>query len=337
MKPNIFNIATKELSQDAFITWLLLWADPSNKNENELLNACGQNFIKELTGLSELDFMKVEAGRQWNNVDVWAEINDKHLIIIEDKTFTGEHSNQLENYKTMALEYANEKGMDLHCVYLKTGSESLVGLQRIQNKGYKVYSRKNLLDLLNKYKEIKNEIFLDFKDRMHQLEIATTVFESKLIKDWDGNCWQGLFQYLETNLPIQTCGWHYVNNSSGGFWNMCINWQEYKGFPVYFQLEQNRIGFKICTHPDEIDVEGEFNRTEIRNQWYTLLKKEAEDSGFPEIEKPERFGSGNYMTVAQIGSEHWLGKPEQLVDKTFVLNSIMKYDTWFKAFTKELK
>ena len=35
MKPNIFNIATKELSQDAFITWLLLFADEGCKREDE--------------------------------------------------------------------------------------------------------------------------------------------------------------------------------------------------------------------------------------------------------------------------------------------------------------
>ena len=34
MKPNLFSIATKELSQDAFITWLLQWADDSCFKEN---------------------------------------------------------------------------------------------------------------------------------------------------------------------------------------------------------------------------------------------------------------------------------------------------------------
>lgn len=33
-KPNLFSIATKELSQDAFITWLLQWADDKYKKKN---------------------------------------------------------------------------------------------------------------------------------------------------------------------------------------------------------------------------------------------------------------------------------------------------------------
>lgn len=336
MKPNIFNIATKELSQDAFITWLLMWADPSNKKEDALLNACGENFIKELMDLPDLLISEVEAGRQWNNVDIWAEVNRKHLIIIEDKTFTSEHSGQLESYKAMALDYANTNNMDLHCIYLKTGSESSVYLQRIQNKGYKIYSRKNLLDLLNKHKEITNEIFLDFRDRMEQMEAAMSLFESRTIDKWDGQCWQGFFQFLEKNLPMQTCGWHYVNNPSGGFWNMCINWEDYKGFPVYFQLEQDRLCFKISTHPEDIDTTEEFNRSELRNEWHTILKRKAVDSGLHEIERPDRFGSGNYMTIAQISPEHWLGDKTATVDKAKVLENVVKYDAWFKNMLNSL-
>jgi hypothetical protein len=48
MKPNIFEIATKELTQDGFITWLLQWADPDNKKHDEKLNACAIGFVKFL-------------------------------------------------------------------------------------------------------------------------------------------------------------------------------------------------------------------------------------------------------------------------------------------------
>ena len=98
MKPNIFNIATKELSQDAFITWLLQWADIDNQQHDNLLHTCGQDFVRKLIASQYHDTVstitKVEAGRQWKNIDVWAEINtpeSNYLIIIEDKTFSSEH------------------------------------------------------------------------------------------------------------------------------------------------------------------------------------------------------------------------------------------------------
>ena len=41
MRPNIFEIATKELSQDAFITWLLQYADEKYKEDDFIINECG--------------------------------------------------------------------------------------------------------------------------------------------------------------------------------------------------------------------------------------------------------------------------------------------------------
>ena len=44
MKPNIFDIATKELTQDAFITWLLKFADEKNRDFDLEMNECGKMF-----------------------------------------------------------------------------------------------------------------------------------------------------------------------------------------------------------------------------------------------------------------------------------------------------
>ncbi|MFC5920924.1 hypothetical protein ACFPVS_09355 [Neisseria weixii] len=41
-KPNIFNIATKELSQDAFITWLLLFGNVELEADYVELNKCSR-------------------------------------------------------------------------------------------------------------------------------------------------------------------------------------------------------------------------------------------------------------------------------------------------------
>ena len=129
MKPNIFDIATKELSQDAFITWLLAFADNDNQQYDKELNLCAKEFVsmlikKQIPNFNE-PILTVEAGRQWKNIDVWAEVNNKYLIIIEDKTVTSEHSNQLERYKEIAEKWCSENGYETPiCIYLKTGNES---------------------------------------------------------------------------------------------------------------------------------------------------------------------------------------------------------------------
>lgn len=49
-KPNIFEIATSELSQDALITWLLQWADNKYSQINKNLHFCAVKFVRSLIG-----------------------------------------------------------------------------------------------------------------------------------------------------------------------------------------------------------------------------------------------------------------------------------------------
>lgn len=67
-KPNIFNIATKELSQDAFITWLLLFGNVELEADYVELNKCSRELITTLLRKQYPDFdsmiTSVEAKRQ---------------------------------------------------------------------------------------------------------------------------------------------------------------------------------------------------------------------------------------------------------------------------------
>ena len=129
MKPNIFDIATKELSQDAFITWLLQFADSKYEESDPKIHECGKLFVTELIRTQLQNFNEeitiVEAGRQWKHIDIWAKINNKYLVIIEDKTNSSQHGDQLKTYKETAESEATESGFQhVVCVYLKTGNES---------------------------------------------------------------------------------------------------------------------------------------------------------------------------------------------------------------------
>ena len=205
MKPNIFDLATKELSQDAFLAWLIQWADNTNKDHNENLNLCAKKFIqilvqKEYPELS-IEINKVEARRQWQNIDVWAKVNDKYLIIIEDKTTTGQHSNQLSRYKDFANKWCLENKYNPPiCFYIKTGNEDNSSLESVRVNGFHIFSRQDLIELFSEFPKIKNDIFIDFFQRLKRLEENNIRFENLEIGKWNGDDWQGFFQYLEKQI-----------------------------------------------------------------------------------------------------------------------------------------
>lgn len=333
MRPNIFEIATKELNQDAFITWLLQFADSKNKATDELLNECGKSFVyqlirKQLPTFDE-QITKVNAGRQWESIDVWAEINDKYLIVIEDKTYTSHHSNQLTRYKNIAEEWCIKNNyVKPICIYLKTGNESQSSLNGIIKEGFAIFNRVDFINLLEEFKATQNNIFLDFLDRLTRIEKSNNQFENKNIAEWNGDDWQGFFQFLEKEISI--VNWNYVNNPNGGFWNAVLNWEYWNIYPAYIQIEQGKLCFKISTDPDELDMPENVTRGEIRNKLHNLVISKSKELGFTNIRRPDRFGNGKYMTVAIVDRVYWLGADNSKVDKKAVANLLTSYKDFLK-------
>lgn len=107
---NLFKYAKKELSQDAFLLWVLSHA----RSENEDMRELARDFISFLTGKNDLDIAEIKLNPQWKCIDVVAEITlkngDKFNIFIEDKTTSEEH-NQLKTYneKIGASKYCKEE------------------------------------------------------------------------------------------------------------------------------------------------------------------------------------------------------------------------------------
>jgi len=324
-KPNLFKIATSELSQDAFLTWLIKWADKSNKKCDEELFNCAQEFVKHLISKQlpyEKPITKSNSDRQWKKIDVWAKINEEVFIIIEDKTFTGEHSNQLERYKITAQEYCDKENLQLICIYLKTGTEAKSSLEKIESKGFSVVERKDLLDMFLFYKDkTNNAIFCDFVDKLQEMEMSENSFEFALIKDWNKqNSWVGFYRYLETQINVE--GWNYLNNKSGGFLGLWWHSLDWKKFTVYLQIEQDDLCFKISNVNEK--------RKEVRNELHNIIMLKAGEENKREIVKPQRFVNKACMTVAKIHRKDWLGPDEAVIDKDKVVNKLKEYEKFLE-------
>lgn len=295
MKPNIFRIATKELSQDGFFTWLLLWADSSNRQHDQQLNETAQDFGRFLIGqTTDYQITKVEAGRQWNNIDIWAEIDDEYFIGIEDKTNTGEHSEQLERYKQIATNHYKDKKHRLIFVYLKTGNESSATLKKVTEKGYSIVDRKAILNVLNK-RQVHNEIFNDFKEYLTAIENQTNSFTKfeNIISEWKAG--EGFYIKLQ-ELLNEWSDWRYVANQTGGFLGFWYHWNgtNYIG-EIYIQIENAfEYGIKLV-----IKIADWEPSTETLYELLNEIKPFAEKNGLS-IVKPDKYRAGETSTLAII-------------------------------------
>lgn len=117
---NIFNFATNELSQDAFICWCLNWINMPVRDDNESGRQFGARFLSRLLN-EAYDVSKVNQVyifRQLLNIDVLVLVPALQVaLIIEDKTSSQEHANQINRYKYLlskTFESNQYNGLDIY-------------------------------------------------------------------------------------------------------------------------------------------------------------------------------------------------------------------------------
>lgn len=320
--PNLFAWATSELSQDALICWWLDWAKPENSSINAAMHSSGRVFLDSLLkkhkdvfkdgSLPELKSLEVH--RQYYNIDILVIVNGEYALLIEDKTHTSAHGDQLDNYKkTIAEKYQACRVLP---TYVKTGSQSRY--QKEEDAGYKLFLRDDFLRILRDLIEenhLKNDILIDFYENLKSYDADIKSFENTSVNQWGWNAWVGFYEYLQTQIDDLT--WDYVPNPAGGFLGAWWGFKEWQGCTVYLQIEQGPLCLKIA-------VEETDKQSEIRNCWHNSLMATATSLELTTIKKPPRFGKGTWMTAAIIERSDWLVEVNGCIDLDNIMKNLRK-------------
>ena len=295
MKPNLFKYATSELSQDAFILWLLDWANSEYATEDKALHETAQEFVRLLLNYKDLNISSVECKKQEHHIDVFAIVNGEYALIIEDKTNTSEHGNQLKRYSEWVQGEKKYSDLELHCVYYKTGNESYAKLKRLKENYTKEYPEENFSiitreDVLSVLKQstTTNAIFCDYVEHLQKIQDLTDSYLSSPIKKWSWEAWQGFYMALEKELHTGDRG--YVANPSGGFLGFWWHWNSIASntdVDIYLQLEEK----KLCVKSYQ---KGGVEKGYIYSSQLVELAKEKNIS----LVKPDRLRKGTTMTLA---------------------------------------
>jgi len=190
----------RELSQDAFICWLVSYA---NYPKNEVLNRAAKDFIALLYNLTKgpnaINGTNVELidnpKRQHRHTDVYfqAVINGRRIsFIVEDKTYTSHHSNQLSRYREDIKKKDNIKEEEIVCIYFKTGYIYPCDEKAKTEHGYEILDYKRIHDFLQDYKT-DNLIFESYKEYIkEEFCVPYTTWTRKLLEEnemtvlWEG-------------------------------------------------------------------------------------------------------------------------------------------------------
>lgn len=327
LKNNLFSYATSELSQDAFICYLLSFA--YKDYYDPILTPCAKElihlFVKEIdkNELKLIDIRKQypitihsQDGRrtQKRSIDIFLTVQCREIcykIIVEDKTFTSEHDKQLETYKEKIEEEFPLPVYHVKCVYYKTGFQSNV--KHVEEAGYHIVGRKEILDLLEKYiAKTDNYIVRDYCYYWQQFQREVDLFKVLPPANWTWKQINGFYDDLQHSIKNVPVGYGDVSNPSGGFvgfWTIAQDQDTIRfqgvGLDLYLQIEASekekgnttlKICLKIATKEESINSE---NLTCARNM---LIYREKQCYRFSAygFERP-KINSGKTMKTMTVG------------------------------------
>ena len=197
---NLFNFATSELSQDAFFCWSLNWLAVKEDTDDPYYKY-GKAMLDLFLGENKKDIYKeVKVLKQFNRIDVLVLFKDnqdnQYALIIEDKTNTSEHNDQIEKYKNQLndalskdekIGYKNLPGTQIYTTYIKTGimySKDIF----MKNTVDTVVDFDRLYSLLKAYspeskEPITSDIFLDYYHYVEETQESHKKIEEMIEKN----------------------------------------------------------------------------------------------------------------------------------------------------------
>ena len=170
---NIFKYATSELSQDAVICWILSFYNDKNSKLYNLAKELLSSFVE-----LETEDNKIEIKQQFYKTDILIHFpNTKKVVIIEDKTYTSEHDEQIAKYVEKISKSDKYKGCKIYVVYFKTGfyydNDKLVEYKCQNTKdnkfaGFKSIHGEDFQKILQKYKNIDAtlDMYIEYLDNL---------------------------------------------------------------------------------------------------------------------------------------------------------------------------
>ncbi|MGL6024897.1 MAG: PD-(D/E)XK nuclease family protein [Cetobacterium sp.] len=346
MRPNIFKFATSELSQDAFICYVLDYYNANWKTKHVLEHKFAKFFIHNLfkkLSIDNIEINSLEIKKQFMAIDILLIINENIYIIIEDKTFTSERENQMNGYREKVIKNLKALEQNVYCIYYKTGDESYTNTSLIgDRKNIETLLREEIIEIFEKY-EGSNILFEDYLTNLKDFQNERENFKNRNLKKeiFTWNEIIGFYNELDKafvklksveKMPKDIgFNWQYVANQNGGF--MCYYFQnilDFEDYGYYLQLESiwkkdknihenMKFTFKIWS--DNKDISLLYKGLDILKENYGN-----------KIQKPSRFARGTWMTQAIIKDYIVINEIGIIdVDKT-AINIV----TWLKSL-RDLK
>ena len=324
--PNIFKYATKELSQDALICWLVACAKES---EGEL-RECGLAFVQALFDSGDRQIITKEGTTeryqcngqvsnvlcdpktQYGKIDVYfqARVDDRTVsFVVEDKTHSQMHGNQLKKYIRI-VKGDQLKENFFKPVYFTTGYIFDNERERAEEAYYSVFGGCDMMNFLNEQQrggELQRRVLHEFLRQYADHLEGKLNGRKEALDNWDLDKdfvqWEFMLA-LRKELEMIPAGWPAKHRNKGGSaWTQFPHWES-RDFAdtrffvkvggkdkwarhLFWRFDSNKpLRLMVAPHVVRKHT-GEWTN-EKWDRWSNAFAKAREKSGLPGPEKKLR-------------------------------------------------
>lgn len=331
MDHNLFKYATSELSQDAFLCWLLSYAMEDGRNANVILHDCALAMLERMCQQKEdqkiVPKVVLSIYRQYYHMDVLIRFQtitgEEYYLIIEDKTYTNEHDNQLTQYVERLKKEKEVDERHILGVYFKSSIQG--DLADVEKSKFTVMVRPDILKVLNKYydemqgSDTSSDIFMSYCEKLSEDERTADLYLTTPPTEWDYPQIESFLEHMKSQLPLQLgngLAWNYVAQKNGGFMALydmghqlaiedsgaeCSIYMQCEFYPANQESSPGSACFciKLCVDPQHTLAEE--TKKQLSNELLEMIPGRDKDRyalseyGFV---RPARLQAATYMTIA---------------------------------------
>ena len=170
---NIFDFATKELSQDAFLAWIFANCICEEKAVSDVSKA-----LLNVLGLDTENITEVKVLTQESKIDISVYVTSnglKQALYVEDKTGSKEHNQLIKYDKAIERISTNEKIDVVKKVYYKTYEIDQDERQRVlEADNWKIVESNEIYDFWRGYTDSSNQIISFYAKHILEIENGYT-------------------------------------------------------------------------------------------------------------------------------------------------------------------
>lgn len=314
---NIFDYATKELSQDAFLCWLF---ENFNCEDNDSLKNASEFVLKKFCKIIDEEIENVKTYSQWHKIDIFTIVktNKRNIaLFIEDKVFSLEH-NQLENYNEQIMKSYRNNGGELNklgCaennivkVFYKTLWLTKKETDAVKKAGWQIYDIECISSLFNQFDGTDCILLKQYIEHIKEIEKAckTKQMPTSNEKGLDLIKWRAYFEFkIIPKLRLDTE--KYVSNAfvgSYGYTCLCIRKKTETGDNVpYIELRSRDIkedGFSVTLLCYRVDYKKHGDEIKKITERINRAPNKVFISKYRRSDKPKQLGRTEMTSSKKI-------------------------------------